>query len=125
MPCLSWAINVKINLPRNLNLNGILNYEFRNKKEKKRKGDIYKKGKCQTGLAVTHFGPRCLTSRVAQFQEEGADTAAPLVTLAHLVFLRDEPLPVGPSSSGRRLRGYGRPHQQLSAVCQPKYSRNP
>jgi hypothetical protein len=33
MPCLSWAIIVKINLPRNLNLN----YEFRNKKEKKRK----------------------------------------------------------------------------------------
>jgi hypothetical protein len=35
MPCLRLTINEKINLPRSLNLNGDLNYEFKKQKEKK------------------------------------------------------------------------------------------
>jgi hypothetical protein len=32
-PCLSWTFNEKTNLPRSLNLNMNLNYEFGDKKE--------------------------------------------------------------------------------------------
>jgi hypothetical protein len=42
MPCLSWAINVKINPPLNLNLNVNLNYEFENKKGKEKERGITK-----------------------------------------------------------------------------------
>jgi hypothetical protein len=34
MPCLRWTINERIKLPRSLNLNGNLNYELENKKER-------------------------------------------------------------------------------------------
>jgi hypothetical protein len=34
MPCLRWTINEGIKLPRSLNLNGNLNYELENKKER-------------------------------------------------------------------------------------------
>jgi hypothetical protein len=60
MLCLRWTINEKINLPRSLNLNGDLNYEFKNKRKRnKKKIEKKRKGKRPStrlgGLKSAHF----------------------------------------------------------------------
>jgi hypothetical protein len=64
-------------------------------------------------------GPSCQPHIVGASQPTyslGADTASPLVILARLASLRDDPLPVGPSSPGRvRVAGVDENNPLLAA----------